>query len=367
MLDTELVASIYEAGAIPERWPDVLHRLALTAGAQAAALVAVSPGNSIRAIPSQRYAEGFQAFAAKAHLYDNPRPRRSLEIWPGGFVTDLEVCTPEELAVDLIYEDYLRPYGLAHTSGTVIPVPGGDLLTFDVSREPGPGPFTRADMQILDQYRPHLARAALMASRLGLERARAASEAMEAIGLPCASIAADGTVMAANGLFEALAPRIVFTAHGKAAIADRPANQLFGRALQDIASDSTAVPRSIPLAARDDGPAMIVHVVPIRREAHDVFTASVAMLIVATVTALEMPSTGLLHGLFDLTPAETRIAQALVNGRRLGELASQTGVSVETLRTQLKSVMGKTGTRRQVDLVRLLVAAHKIDLGPHQA
>ncbi len=54
--------------------------------------------------------------------------------------------------------------------------------------------------------------------------------------------------------------------------------------------------------------------------------------------------------LFDLTPAEARVACAVAEGGDLKALAEQQGVSVETVRSHLKSIFRKTGTRRQNEL-----------------
>ena len=57
---------------------------------------------------------------------------------------------------------------------------------------------------------------------------------------------------------------------------------------------------------------------------------------------------------FGLTHAEARLASALVQGLDLQEIARLHRVSVGTLRVQLKSVFGKTQTKRQAQLVALL-------------
>ena len=66
------------------------------------------------------------------------------------------------------------------------------------------------------------------------------------------------------------------------------------------------------------------------------------------------PSPDPLATLYGLTPAETRVARSVGDGLTIGEIAQETGASVETLRSQLKSIFGKTGVRRQAELVRLL-------------
>ncbi len=65
----------------------------------------------------------------------------------------------------------------------------------------------------------------------------------------------------------------------------------------------------------------------------------------------------LLSTTFDLTPAEARVAARLASGLTLEEMARESKVSITTVRSHLQSVFEKTGTNRQADLVRLLLAA----------
>ncbi|MEZ5355078.1 MAG: hypothetical protein R2762_20775 [Bryobacteraceae bacterium] len=63
----------------------------------------------------------------------------------------------------------------------------------------------------------------------------------------------------------------------------------------------------------------------------------------------------LLSRLYGLTPAESRLAGELLEGRDLRAAAEELGVSYHTARAQSKSIFGKTGTRGQTDLLRLLL------------
>lgn len=78
------------------------------------------------------------------------------------------------------------------------------------------------------------------------------------------------------------------------------------------------------------------------------------MLIATPVDRAAVPTAGVLQGLFDLTPAEARVARAIGDAQSVENIAELLGVSRETVRTQLKSVLAKTGVGRQVELVRLL-------------
>ena len=56
--------------------------------------------------------------------------------------------------------------------------------------------------------------------------------------------------------------------------------------------------------------------------------------------------------LFDLTPAEARLAWSLAQGVAIAEAADLHGLTVETARYYSKRIYAKTGARGQVDLVR---------------
>ena len=70
----------------------------------------------------------------------------------------------------------------------------------------------------------------------------------------------------------------------------------------------------------------------------------------------------LLQELFGLTPAEADVGVLLSQGATLEQIAGRRHVSIATVRSQLRGLMDKTGTKRQGDLVRrLLTLPHGFD------
>lgn len=67
-------------------------------------------------------------------------------------------------------------------------------------------------------------------------------------------------------------------------------------------------------------------------------------------------STEALARLYGLTPAEAAVLGKLVRGQSASEIASCHGVSISTVRSQLKTLLSKTGTRRQAALVGKVAA-----------
>jgi DNA-binding CsgD family transcriptional regulator len=58
---------------------------------------------------------------------------------------------------------------------------------------------------------------------------------------------------------------------------------------------------------------------------------------------------------YDLTHVEARIAPELAHGETITEIARRLGVKANTVRWHVKQILAKTGTRRQAELVRLLL------------
>ena len=102
---------------------------------------------------------------------------------------------------------------------------------------------------------------------------------------------------------------------------------------------------------------MILHLIPIKRAANDIFSGVTAIFVVTPVVPAEVPTAEVLQGLFDLTPAEARVARAVAGSETIETIAKAFGVSKGTVRNQLKAVFAKTGVARQTDLARLLSGA----------
>ena len=88
--------------------------------------------------------------------------------------------------------------------------------------------------------------------------------------------------------------------------------------------------------------------------------------VLVTVTDPEdvmRPSVENLTSLFDLTPAEARLAAALTGRQTVDEYAAKAGIRPGTARWTLKRVLEKTQCRRQSELVLLLAASVAALLG----
>ena len=57
-----------------------------------------------------------------------------------------------------------------------------------------------------------------------------------------------------------------------------------------------------------------------------------------------------------LSPAEAELVEAVVGGHSLSAVARLRGIAVSTVRRRMRSVLGKTGCRRQAELLRLVLS-----------
>jgi DNA-binding CsgD family transcriptional regulator len=351
LVTEDLIDKVYEASVVPELWESVLDNVASLVG---------SVGGLLFAANSQRTAWIGSSFARPLYAdfikdgFANPRPQRAIARNHAGFIGDHELFTLEEMDRDPAYA-YLRRKGGGWCTGTVVQTPSGDIVVFSWERQFKHGPFSADTIAALDPLRPHLARAALISGRLGLERTRAAAEALGLIGLPAVILSRTHRLLAANKLLEELIPLVVVDRQSRIGLADNRADAMLGQSLLQLQNHAGEQVRSIPIAATAEQPASIAHVVPVRGAANDIFAAASCVLVITAVAHPEIAPTQVIQGLFDLTPAEARIARGIAAGKTVEDLANESGLAVATVRQQLKSVFSKTGVSRQAELVGILV------------
>jgi DNA-binding CsgD family transcriptional regulator len=353
----QLLDLIYEAAAIPDMWPAVLDSLAEMVGGVGTFLITTDT-RSFRWTHSESVRQlGLDFLEGRWHER-NTRMERLLLNRHCGFMREVDMFTADEMDRDPTFQELLRPRGFGWAVGTVVQVPSDDMLAFSIERGFNKGPVEDHHIPRLNALRPHLARAALMSARLRLERARGMAESLTIMGLPSAVLLGDGKVVAASPLFEKIDGQIVSRAFGRIAIVDAGANALLSEAIAMLnSSEYQFGAKSIAVPSDGENAAIVVHLIPVRRSAHDVFGPAMGILVVTPLGSSQALPDDLLNGLFDLSPAEIRAANGLLQGKTIEDLATSFGLSRETIRTQVKAVLAKTGTARQSDLVSLLANA----------
>jgi DNA-binding CsgD family transcriptional regulator len=350
----DLVDRIYECSFVPELWPDILDELAEMTGARGTLLFAVrdkvlnwTASPDLRGIFESYVKDGwFRRCDRQICLFSRSQPT---------FLVEHDFWTDDQLDANPIYRDFFRPHGLGWSAGTGLQMPTGDNIVFSVEREFSRGPIEKEVVDALNELRPHLARSAFVSARLSLQRAKGANDALTAMGLPALLLDETGAVIAANDFIEALSTHVQWRARDRITLTDLRANQLLSASLASLDTSSEPSVRSFPLRDEENRATMVVHIVPIRRSAHDIFARCYALLVVTPVASPRAPPVELLRSLFDFTQSEARVARGLAVGETLEEIASSGGVAISTVRSQLRQVLEKTGCVRQAEAVAMLV------------
>jgi DNA-binding CsgD family transcriptional regulator len=349
----KLTDLIYEAALTPAGWQPVFEALSALADARGAAVFSAGPA-PMRWLCSPSLEEVAQDAVASGAMALNTRVQRGVAMNHAGFLGDQHLFTPAELARSRHHQEFLYAHGLGWCASTVVTPPCGDRLVITLERDKTKGPVPPEVFARLDLLRPHLARSALLSARLRLERVGAAVSALEVMGLPAAILSSPGRALAMNSMMEALVPAVLQDGSERLFLTDRVADLLLATALLAMRNDAEEGPRSIALPAMEERPPMVAHLVPVRGLARDVFSNALAMLVITPVRHGAVVGAEVIQGLFDLTPAEARVAQGIAAGRTAEELARALGISVETVRKHIAAVLAKTGLPRQAALVGLL-------------
>jgi DNA-binding CsgD family transcriptional regulator/PAS domain-containing protein len=360
-----LIRDLYDAAHDPQAWQGTLSELNRNLGGQhlIAAEVAAHPGATdpglLLAADDLGLARRLIRNPGQADPYDTPAMRRRL-ITARRVFHGHELLAPGDLLASAFHAEHLAPAGqLAHSLCSAFEVEPGVLLRV-VQWRPVRRPFSETERQALDMLAPPLLGAARLrrASRRVDER-EALQQGLfdvfndalfivdaearirfrnEAAALWMTRAAIDGPrlqLAGADGSDE-LAPhlrRVVQAGPGNM----QDAFACFALVRADFANTFVTVTR-LPVQARRDG-------------------AEAAVFVRDLARAWPLAALDALSSAFALTAAETRVAGCLAEGLDVRECAARLGISVETVRHHTKQLLQKTRTRRQSELVRLLVKA----------
>jgi DNA-binding CsgD family transcriptional regulator len=212
--------------------------------------------------------------------------------------------------------------------------------------------------ELLVMLVPHLQNALQMRRALGLAEARTRNAEAMLDASETASILLDGAGRILH--MNQAAQQIALAADGFAVDIDRivPTDSAlraeFGALLTACAAADLGHPGGALALPRSTGarPLQIL-IAPLRIAGNGGSAVRVLLLATDPDHAIVFPD-NVLRQIYGLTPAEIEIANALLTGLSLEEIARLRHVSGATVRAQMKRLLAKTQTSRQADLVRLL-------------
>jgi DNA-binding CsgD family transcriptional regulator len=357
-MDNGLLDLVYEAAVLADRWPDLLHRLSATCGARGGVLH-VHTQHERRWTASLGVHAFFEEYLAGGWHLKTDRVSRGLKLNRAGFLTDTDLFSEAEMAIQPVYKDFLIPRGLQASAATHVGCAADGELVLSLWGFLNHA-SVRAAVPALDALRPDLARASMLAAQLQLKRAQSAVETLALINVPAAILGNRRRALASNALFDA---RLASFGHDTPTgihLSDVRAEKAFGDLLTKL-DGTCAGGASLPLRLTAEKRA-VLHVLPIRGAARDLMTGARALLLLAAPGRRHPPSEALIRGLFDFTPAEARLARALCDTITLKNAAKCLGITEGTARTELKSIFRKTAVSSQSELL-VLLTEYKIPVG----
>jgi len=277
------------------------------------------------------------------------------------YASNLDVLESDRFAKTRFYNEWVVPQGVAYAAGAVVLQEGTWLTQLIVQRAPSQPPFAREEMEKLNRLIPHLQRAVQMRERFAELQL--------------------GQNFLAGGLDMLAMPTFLFNEHGRVAHYNRSAASLlqeggniklvdghlqashkattrklsFEISQAILASRGGGKPNSIVLLPRHDRQPLMMMIAPLLLSGPS--AASAALLFTFDPEVKPKVTADLVRHLFALSETEAELSVALCGGKTLDDFSIERGTSINTVKSQLKNIFVKTGTRRQSELVSLLLAS----------
>jgi len=358
-----MIDQIYEAALVPGQWLKVLESLATLSNCVGGLIVSARDHTPNRDIVTDRLRALHDRATQDGWWGRNTRAQKLLTLPSSEFHSDADHFTPEEMSAQPLYRDLLWPHGCGFAVATHIQIPNGDSLVLSLEGARDGGPISRAAVARLTELRPHIARSAMLASRLAFERIQSTNQAFGMTGMPSAAITLEGRVIDGNDLFtQRFGHTIGASDRFRLACADTM--RLLDECLAAARSGNDGkvwASRSIALPRTEESEPAVLHLVPVSGYARDIFATAAYFLIVTPLDATRLAPVELIQGLFDLTTMEARVARALATGSDIGNAAQTFGIAPGTVRAHLKSIFAKTGFSRQTDLAAAISLVRTIE------
>lgn len=363
-----VIDRIYDAVSEAGRWGDALEAAAdflesdgmfllyrnLSAGAPK---VVESTGFDRRALGSY----------AADHLCDDELIHESMNGPAGVVVSSARSFRGKKFRSTAIYSGLLEPSRLAHIAGAAAlntPKVYASLWMARSDRRPD---FSVYDLHLFGQLLPHVARAMTVHHRVrqaefeaslavgAIDRVAAGVVLLDVRGAPLLVNREAERILALHDGFNLLNDGPV-AAHIAETARLRDLIRRIGCCASPLQEPARAGGGALRLSRPSGRPDFHLVVLPLPRRCQpDDGSGAVAVLFITDPEKPQNPVDHLFGELYDLTDAEVRLINALLEGGGLTAAAECLGVSRNTAHSQLASIFQKTGTSSQTELVRLLL------------
>lgn len=350
------VGSLYETVLDPRQWEVALGEVARYFAAPTASMFSFD-FTANRAYDMRAFGFDPEVGQRYTSYYGGLDPGRSTAMVArvGEWVADeilLDVRSPHSQEY---VQDFALPSGIGRVAGVKV---AGDATTctwLSLERRPGAERFGNAALLQYRALEPHLRRVIQMQARVdsltvGNALARACLDRVQA-GVVVVDKARRVQLVNACGA-QMLGKGRRLTITGQRLACNQPAmDEHLGRLIASACAQpaSGGALRAGGDAAGED---WLISVLPVPHH-HDLaalLPEPLALIVISDANADTIPIDAY-RSLFSLTATEAALLAALVRGSTVADWARHRGISVATVRTQLRSLFDKTGTDSQARLV----------------
>ena len=362
-----LLDALYSASLEPEQWQHFLTLLTRHTESRLSVFLCAdtrmgvlcrAQGSDRPLLPTEiaayndRYVQG-DPF--RAPCLSDPRPRivSSEELLPNNALTKTD-----------LYRDLLAPNDCRFATLLLITLSIRRLEIITIWRSSAQGPMPADSLRLIELLFVHIRRALDVRQILGVSEQAGAAAGTIADASPTATflLKSTGEVVHANAAGSALlaAGETFTTQHGALTPLTEGAGDAFHNLLRKASPHHNGRrdpgrENALTLPRNNGSAALQIVANPIPPDLAARTGAEVLMLVSDPDAERHFPD-AVLRDLYRLTAAESEVANGLLMGYSVQEIASLRKVSVGTVRIQLKSILAKTGVTRQSDLVRLLMS-----------
>jgi DNA-binding CsgD family transcriptional regulator len=356
-LDARVISGVYDAVLAPEQWPNALRGLSASMGAAGAAFIIRNKRRNLIdwacfVGPCEAQCGKYVDYYSKIDLF-----RPLIEASPEGKWHRLSriLCAPA-LRRSEWYNDFIVKSGIDDVMA--IKLHDGPTHSLLLGFQQGAGvPLPRHGARMLRDIQQQLGRAARIQYQLrSLSwKSSMALRALDRLSVGVIFVDCESRVMEMTRAAERIVaadPGLIVHERRLSARRAFEAAKLNGLIAAAANEKHDAIAGRMVVARGDGAASCVLTVVPV--DTRMTVSGRATAMILLVDPGAQSPSESILSEIYGLSPAESRLAGALMKGRTLDSVAAESGVRITTLRTQLSSVLRKVGVRRQADLVRVL-------------
>lgn len=365
----ELVSLLYAAPGRVEGWRTFLDRLCSAIDGTAASFIShdLRAHRGSIALSARTRPEVLRDYAARWNAEDpwatSPRSRR---VPAGTIVTGDQLIEPALLRRTAYFNEFARRYDLVQCLAGVLEMDREAFSVLSINGGERRPRFGRDEAALLTALIPHLQQALRIHRRLSAAEQAAgdAQAALDRLTHGVFLVNARGRVIATNRMADDVlrARDGLWLERGELHASTQAGTTALRRALAAAIRTATAEgmgPGGVLIVRRPSGrPALNVLVAPIGARPPTLGAEPAAAIVFVTDPArTPAPGDDHLCAWFGLTVAEARVACLLLDGEGVGRVSERLCVSRNTVRTHLQRIFAKTNTKRQGELIRVLLSA----------